>query len=242
MEGLGIYWCILEMLYEEGGYLNNSEIERIAFELRTEYDRITTVLQDFELFNFGDTFFFSDGILERLNDRCNKSENARKNVQKRWDKLQKNKTLNTGVLQTEYERNTIKVKVKGKVKDKDKEKIVKKESFTKPSLFEVSEFIKQNQYQVNPEAFVNFYESKGWMVGKNKMRDWRAAVRTWQQKENKNQPKQTTLRSAEEIYKEQQELRDKKTAELILKYGSVENYQKALKTQHNQNMDEIEVL
>ena len=33
---------------------------------------------------------------------------------------------------------------------------------------------------MDPEKFIDFYESKGWMVGKNKMKDWRAAVRTWE--------------------------------------------------------------
>ena len=33
---------------------------------------------------------------------------------------------------------------------------------------------------VDPERFVDFYEAKGWMVGKNKMKDWRAAVRNWE--------------------------------------------------------------
>ena len=33
---------------------------------------------------------------------------------------------------------------------------------------------------MDADRFVDFYESKGWMVGKNKMKDWRAAVRTWE--------------------------------------------------------------
>ena len=33
---------------------------------------------------------------------------------------------------------------------------------------------------VDPEKFVDFYAAKGWMIGKNKMKDWKAAVRTWE--------------------------------------------------------------
>jgi hypothetical protein len=37
----------------------------------------------------------------------------------------------------------------------------------------------QNNLDVDGNKFINFYESKGWMVGKNKMKDWKAAIRTW---------------------------------------------------------------
>jgi hypothetical protein len=37
----------------------------------------------------------------------------------------------------------------------------------------------QNNLDVDGVKFINFYESKGWMVGKNKMKDWKAAIRTW---------------------------------------------------------------
>jgi hypothetical protein len=39
--------------------------------------------------------------------------------------------------------------------------------------------------QVDPQTFIDFYESKGWMIGKNKMKDWKAAVRTWEKRETK---------------------------------------------------------
>ena len=52
--------------------------------------------------------------------------------------------------------------------------------FIPPSLEEVKAYCDERRNLVNPENFVNFYESKGWMVGKNKMKDWKAAVRTWE--------------------------------------------------------------
>ena len=53
-------------------------------------------------------------------------------------------------------------------------------AFQKPSLEQVREYCLERKNNVDPEAFVSFYESKGWMVGKNKMKDWKAAVRTWE--------------------------------------------------------------
>lgn len=57
--------------------------------------------------------------------------------------------------------------------------------FIPPSLEDVQSYIGEKGYTVDAESFVNFYESKGWMVGKNKMKDWKAAVRTWQGKQPK---------------------------------------------------------
>ena len=59
--------------------------------------------------------------------------------------------------------------------------------FTPPTLEEVSDYIKSKGYSVNPERFVNYYGSIDWKGGKNKMKDWKKAVATWQTKE---QPKE----------------------------------------------------
>ena len=56
--------------------------------------------------------------------------------------------------------------------------------FVPPTLSDVQKFISEKGYTINASAFVDFYESKGWMIGKNKMKDWKAAVRTWQRKES----------------------------------------------------------
>lgn len=58
--------------------------------------------------------------------------------------------------------------------------------FVPPSVEEVKQYCKENGYTVNPVKFVSYYTSNGWMVGRNKMKDWKAAVRTWQSKENEN--------------------------------------------------------
>lgn len=52
--------------------------------------------------------------------------------------------------------------------------------FIPPDVPEVKAYCMERGNDVDPERFVNFYESKGWMVGKNKMKDWRAAVRNWE--------------------------------------------------------------
>jgi len=56
-----------------------------------------------------------------------------------------------------------------------------KKRFVIPTVKEIEEYCKERKNNVNGNKFFNSYESKGWMVGKNKMKDWKAAVRTWEQ-------------------------------------------------------------
>lgn len=61
--------------------------------------------------------------------------------------------------------------------------------FVPPSVEEVSEYCESRQNGIDPQEFVAFYASKGWMVGKNKMKDWRAAIWTWEKKRARENPK-----------------------------------------------------
>lgn len=51
-----------------------------------------------------------------------------------------------------------------------------------PSLEEVSAYCSERNNGVDPQSFIDFYASKGWMVGRNKMKDWKASVRTWEKR------------------------------------------------------------
>ena len=55
--------------------------------------------------------------------------------------------------------------------------------FIPPTVDQVREYCEERGNSVSPQRFVDYYSSNGWMVGKNKMKDWKAAVRTWEQKE-----------------------------------------------------------
>ena len=56
-------------------------------------------------------------------------------------------------------------------------------AFTPPSVAQVAAYCQERGNKVDPSRFVDFYASKGWMVGKNRMKDWKAAVRTWEREE-----------------------------------------------------------
>ena len=56
----------------------------------------------------------------------------------------------------------------------------KKKRFTPPTLSEVQAYISEKNYHINAESFISFYESKDWMVGKNKMTSWKSAIAGWE--------------------------------------------------------------
>lgn len=79
---------------------------------------------------------------------------------------------------------------------KDKSLREENKRFVKPTIEEVFQYVYEQGYQMNSEAFYDFYESKNWMVGKNKMKDWKAAIRNWYRNEkNKNASHQTNRTS-----------------------------------------------
>jgi len=64
--------------------------------------------------------------------------------------------------------------------NKNKEIKITNKLFKKPSVNDVELYCIERDNKIDAISSVNFYESKGWMVGKNKMKDWRACIRTWE--------------------------------------------------------------
>ena len=67
-----------------------------------------------------------------------------------------------------------------------KEKYIKKKKFIIPTVEEIEKYCKERNNNVDAEVFYDFYESKGWLVGKTPMKDWKAAVRTWERNRTGN--------------------------------------------------------
>jgi hypothetical protein len=67
--------------------------------------------------------------------------------------------------------------------DKDKEIDIKVRRFTPPTPTEVQQYCSESGHYIDADAFVDFYNSKNWMVGKNKMKDWKSAVRNWERRD-----------------------------------------------------------
>ncbi|NCC04785.1 MAG: hypothetical protein EOM37_12280 [Proteobacteria bacterium] len=69
--------------------------------------------------------------------------------------------------------------------------------FTKPTVEEVAEYCRERGNRINAQSFIDFYESKGWKVGNSPMKDWKAAIRTWEQRDKEKNPPQKEVNNAD---------------------------------------------
>lgn len=75
---------------------------------------------------------------------------------------------------------------KDNIKEIDNDIVVvapQKSKFKKPSIEDVKEYVKEQGYRMDPVKFYDHYESNGWLVGRNKMKDWKASVRNWEHRD-----------------------------------------------------------
>ena len=105
-----------------------------------------------------------------------------------------NTQINT---QATDEQQTYRIKEKKEKKSK-KESISKdipKKKFLKPTIQEIADYCKERNNGIDADYFYDFYESKGWMVGSNNMKNWKACVRTWEKQSKKSEYKKEALPS-----------------------------------------------
>ena len=113
-------------------------------------------------------------------------DNQRESYETRCEVNAKNGSLGgkrTQANASEVKRNQAKSSDSLEEKDKEEEKEKEKKDnrrFTPPTVEEVRSYCTERGNNVDPQTFVDFYEAKGWMVGSNHMKDWRACVRTWE--------------------------------------------------------------
>jgi hypothetical protein len=129
-----------------------------------------------------------DRDLQKYETRC---ESQAAKARKRWDAQHatachgingnaEDATACTGIIGIAKNADDAKEKEKEKEKEKAKEKDIGKKTharFTPPTLEEVQAYVLERGSPVEPQAFIDFYAAKGWMVGKTPMKDWKAACR-----------------------------------------------------------------
>lgn len=74
----------------------------------------------------------------------------------------------------------------------------KKGMFRKPAVAEITAYCAERKNKVDPQGFWDFYESKGWKIGSQPMKDWKAAVRTWERNQ-RDDPKKADLRPEKNV-------------------------------------------
>jgi hypothetical protein len=178
MQGYGVFWAIVEDLYQNANALR-IDCDGIAYDLRVDSDMVKSIIFDFNLFVHDNEMFGSISIQKRIDKRKEKSAKARESAQYRWG--------NANALPTQCDSNAIKdIKVEeSKVEDIKVEDSKSISRFAPPSQDMVHEYaIEICKGTANaPEDFYNYYESNGWKVGKNPMKNWKAAYKNWTKNE-----------------------------------------------------------
>jgi hypothetical protein len=123
MIGYGIWWAIVEDLYNNSNILER-DYESIAYDLRVKVEIIKKIVEDFDLFILNEKYFSSASIDRRLNFRNKKSVSASESASKRWDKNAN--ALNDDANALNNDANAMRTKCEGNAHAREKER--KKES------------------------------------------------------------------------------------------------------------------
>ncbi len=193
LAGIGMYWIIIETLHqqENSKMLYLSYLDCIDFYGREDSENeqvlnnIKEMLINSKLLLRDGDYVYSERVLYNKKQREILSEKrslaGKKSAEVRANLTSVEQNINKG--QQGKER-------KGKER---KVNTVSVGNFVPPTFEEVKAYCDERKNDVNPQRFVDFYTSKGWTVGKNSMKDWRAAVRsTWEK------PKQEELKDISE--------------------------------------------
>lgn len=200
--GIGIYWCIVEQLYEQGGRMALASIKAIAFALHVAQDDVRSIVMNYGLFDNDGTEFWSPSASRRLDERREIIEKRAKAATKRWSKNAKE--TDTDANASKNDANAMQMHKKNDAMHKDSDamqcyikeskvkEIKEKESNNKLSLCDdASErekilyifFFEKNFINPNEEVerFINHYEANGWCRNNSSVpvKDKMALARAW---------------------------------------------------------------
>jgi hypothetical protein len=210
-EGYGIYWSLIEMLFENNGKILLTDLQAISFELQSKPLIIQSVINDFNLFLKDENFFWSESVNNTLSIICEKSKKAKISAQSRWNKdteMRSHSDLNLNAMRDVSSRNAIKERKVNKIKEiklnEIKENKESKER-TSPSIEEVKQYFSENKYtEESANKFFNYYSVEDWRDSKGN------EVRSWKQKA------QSVWFKEENLQREKRFIQPKKTIEEIL--------------------------
>ncbi len=181
LEGYGIFWILIETLRDQPQYRYPVKmIPILAKRYYTSGEKMMAVVRNYELFDIdNEQFFFSHSLDRRMQALDNKREIARlagKASAEKRRQLAKSNDRSTSVQPALNDSSTIIVQystLQNNIKESNKAKIP-------PALNEVESYCKERGNSIDPQKWYDHYTANGWMVGRTKMKDWRAAVRTWE--------------------------------------------------------------
>jgi len=172
MTGYGLYWFCLELI------AGDIEKTHITFELEHDAEVIAHDTGiSVELVNEMMAYMVDLGLFENTNGKitCYK-------IAKRLDQsMTSNPVMRKLIDDIRHHHDGVMIQSENVMQDKTRldKKRISNSRFTPPTHLEVEEYAKEKGYQVDAIRFCNFYGSKDWMVGKNKMKNWHMSLANW---------------------------------------------------------------
>ena len=189
LEGYGIYWVLIEQLRNQPDFKYPIQLlAPLAKRYSTSGEKFAAVVKNYGLFQIDEDYFFSLSLNNRMGKYIETKEKRRLAANARWknndaNAMQVHNISNANAMQMQSTCNANKVKESkvNKNKEEGEEAFSKPapKKFIKPELIEVEEFFFQKNFAAEGAKFYNYFESNGWMVGRNKMKDWHAAANNW---------------------------------------------------------------
>jgi len=186
LEAYGFWWVLCEIISE-----NMDETDRceISYPMRTWSSKFQLSKRKtgeyFRVFSEISLVF-----LEYDNSNCvEKIKISIPNLLKYRDEYSKRIGIKSGATPDKLpSKIEIEIEIENKKEEKNKEEKNKIKRFVPPSIEEVQEYMRKIDFNGDAQKWVDHYTSNGWHVGKNKMVDWKAAVRTWRGNNNGKSP------------------------------------------------------
>lgn len=178
------YFCAYHSYIKQCKGLSDSELGRL-FRALLEYSASGKVpeLNGRESVAFDFMSANIDRDAESYNDTCNRN---RENISKRYERIRANTTVYETYQEKEEEKEKEEL-LKKDISNEISQKSTRQKKFVPPTVEEVAAYCLERKNKVDAAYFVDHYTSNGWKVGKQNMKDWKAAVRTWE-KNGYNQP------------------------------------------------------
>lgn len=200
-EGYGIYWCLVELLRDATAMRRQCDWDALAYEIRCDASLVQSIVCAFGLFtrSKSGTEFWSESLLRRQSKMLETSEKNRANAQKRW--VGKNATalpphsdrIATAMHSTVQDSTVHNKQDSTREKEADKPPRPK---FIPPNFHEICDECK-NEIEAN--KFLDYYEANGWRVGRNPLKDWKAALRNWMRRRGEFQTQKKSSASAAKL-------------------------------------------
>lgn len=131
-----------------------------------------------------------------------KSSTEADRIRQYRNEINEEKIIECTNVQQMNDKNTPEIEIEKEIDiEIKKENIIKEKNnkFKKPTIEEIEEYCKERKNNINAQQFYDYYESVGWKVGKNSMKDWKACIRTWENKEKQKQQPKLSARELRDI-------------------------------------------